>query len=335
MSDRTEINRQNAARSTGPRTHEGKSVVARNAVKHGVCTVAPFIPGFEREEDWQAHQAGILQSLAPIGLLETRLAERAALILWRLERLARYEATIIRVNLEEAAEPPAPSSTANAFQPESEDTLEKVGAKLARQREHLATAKEGLKALESLPHWSDETTVTSDYAFHVFEATGNALPEGQEGPDILDDGFLHSLGFPEGEDFDEVKWTAGLVRRGVAFVAKHGKTPPDKLAQKAARNKKENRDRLTAEIKQLAVKVKDLQGKRETHVERLQARRMLLDEQAEAKVLRYEAHLNRQLFQTLHELERIQAARAGREVPLPLAVDVGVEVSASGETTVL
>jgi hypothetical protein len=44
-------------------------------------------------------------------------------------------------------------------------------------------------------------------------------------------------------------------------------------------------------------------------------------------VLRYESHLNRQLFQTLHELERIQANRAGRLAPLPLAVDVGVAAS--------
>ena len=34
------------------------------------------------------------------------------------------------------------------------------------------------------------------------------------------------------------------------------------------------------------------------------------------KVMRYEGHLHRQLLQTLHELEAMQARRAGRPAPL-------------------
>ncbi len=41
------------------------------------------------------------------------------------------------------------------------------------------------------------------------------------------------------------------------------------------------------------------------------------------KIIRYEAHLNRQLYQALHELEARQARRRGQ--PAPLArVDVNV-----------
>jgi hypothetical protein len=39
------------------------------------------------------------------------------------------------------------------------------------------------------------------------------------------------------------------------------------------------------------------------------------------KVIRYEAHLTRQLYQALHELEAMRAARRGQPAPL-LRVDV-------------
>ena len=43
-----------------------------------------------------------------------------------------------------------------------------------------------------------------------------------------------------------------------------------------------------------------------------------------AKLTRYESFLERSLHKSLHELQRLQAARAGVAVPLPVAVDVEV-----------
>jgi hypothetical protein len=43
-----------------------------------------------------------------------------------------------------------------------------------------------------------------------------------------------------------------------------------------------------------------------------------------AKFTRYEAFLERSLHKNLHELQRLQASRAGVAVPLPVAVDVEV-----------
>ena len=45
------------------------------------------------------------------------------------------------------------------------------------------------------------------------------------------------------------------------------------------------------------------------------------------KLARYHSTIERSLYRALHELQRLQAARAGREVPLPLSVEVDVEVS--------
>jgi hypothetical protein len=46
-----------------------------------------------------------------------------------------------------------------------------------------------------------------------------------------------------------------------------------------------------------------------------------------ALLSRYEAGLERSMFKALHELQRLQAARNGEAVPLPVAVDVDLAVS--------
>ncbi len=43
-----------------------------------------------------------------------------------------------------------------------------------------------------------------------------------------------------------------------------------------------------------------------------------------AKLSRYETSIERSFYKALHELQRMQASREGKEVPLPLAVDVDV-----------
>lgn len=42
------------------------------------------------------------------------------------------------------------------------------------------------------------------------------------------------------------------------------------------------------------------------------------------KLIRYEANIERGIYKALHELQRIQAARAGEKTPLPVAIDVDV-----------
>jgi len=46
-----------------------------------------------------------------------------------------------------------------------------------------------------------------------------------------------------------------------------------------------------------------------------------------AKLARYEAALERAFYRALHELQRLQAARAGQAVPPPVAVDVDITVA--------
>ena len=97
-----EANRRNAQKSTGPKTAEGKAVVARNALKHGLAAKELVIPG-ERKADLVALRDGLFADLRPVGELEILLVDRIALAMWRLRRAVRFEAGYLENKIYEVA----------------------------------------------------------------------------------------------------------------------------------------------------------------------------------------------------------------------------------------
>ena len=91
MSTKAQIkaNQQNAQKSTGPQTAEGKAVVSLNAVKHGIFA-GSVIQG-EAPADYQAFHNQFLADLAPVGMAESVLAERVISLSWRLQRAVRMQ----------------------------------------------------------------------------------------------------------------------------------------------------------------------------------------------------------------------------------------------------
>ncbi len=85
---------------TGPTSERGKAVVSRNAVKHGLLSDAPVIEGVEDPADWERHRQGILDSTEPEGHLETALADRIASLIWRMQRVVRYETGMLSLALD-------------------------------------------------------------------------------------------------------------------------------------------------------------------------------------------------------------------------------------------
>lgn len=61
-----EANRQNAKRSTGPKTAAGKAAVSGNALKHGLLTEAALLAG-EDEEAFASLADDLLAELQPVG----------------------------------------------------------------------------------------------------------------------------------------------------------------------------------------------------------------------------------------------------------------------------
>ena len=91
MSTKAQIkaNQQNAQKSTGPQTDEGKATVSQNAIKHGLFTDS-VIKG-ENPAEYEAYHDQFLAELYPVGMVETMLAERFISLTWRLRRAERMQ----------------------------------------------------------------------------------------------------------------------------------------------------------------------------------------------------------------------------------------------------
>ena len=97
MANPTQIaaNRRNAAKSTGPRTAAGKAVTRGNALRHGL-TASQLVLFDEGLADFTRFHAELHATLAPADAVEETLAERVVLCAWRLRRMGRIEAAVLK-----------------------------------------------------------------------------------------------------------------------------------------------------------------------------------------------------------------------------------------------
>ena len=91
-------NRDNAAKSTGPKTPRGKASSRRGALKHGFFAnqFSDFLLKREDPEEYEELLNGLLDDYQPIGTEERLVVERIALLWWKLKRCWRYENVAIQ-----------------------------------------------------------------------------------------------------------------------------------------------------------------------------------------------------------------------------------------------
>ena len=87
-------NRRNARRSTGPKSAAGKAASSANALRHGLSAARTVVLPDEDGEAYERLKQGVIADLDPAGALQTALAQRIAVLLWRLDRAARLEAEL-------------------------------------------------------------------------------------------------------------------------------------------------------------------------------------------------------------------------------------------------
>jgi hypothetical protein len=88
---RAAASRENGAQSRGPRTEEGKAKSAQNALRHGLRAQKYLVLPEEDADEFADLEAALLEELAPVGALQTVLAQRVAVAAWRLARADRIE----------------------------------------------------------------------------------------------------------------------------------------------------------------------------------------------------------------------------------------------------
>ncbi|HUS82481.1 MAG TPA: hypothetical protein VM013_04395, partial [Dehalococcoidia bacterium] len=160
---------------------------------------------------------------------------------------------------------------------------------------------EGMRQLVSDLFKSDDTPVVTVFARFFISVVAE---EAQVKPDEV--GLPDPLKHPYLVDLEPAaECTTGLVRQGLRAIAAHAGREEGELLTQALSH-------FLPELARDEFDVKKVSRERE----RRALERLLPDEENLGKVIRYEAHLHRQLLQTMHELEALQARRQGRQTPL-------------------
>ena len=280
----------------GPATQEGKEVVKWNAVQHGIRSPAPVVPGVEKKEDWEEHRDGMLESLHPEGHLEFVLAERVALLLWRLHRVTRFETESIALYQEQIEEDLARERRFGSHVLGA-DHPEEVRWKLKDdQRTH--------RTLKKLPGLPDDKVLSGGDAAGVLWGVSAYIEDEDLEKVEMPSGVPEWAGV-EGDTAEWDSWTVGMVREYVISMASPAGESPKELLEAA-----------TEKARLDIISAKQAVGRVEKDFERMSRERLLPDERTLEKVARYEAHLSRGLYKALHELEALQARRTGGAAPL-------------------
>lgn len=267
-----------AQRSGGPKSPQGKAIVARNAVTHGGTALVPVLPDIESAEEWEAHLSGIQEDLRPSGRTEHLLVERVAFNLWRMRRVARYETAVLAS---------VGGKTGNR-KAERRTTLEK-----------LAEIRASRALLKRLPEVADGDRLAGEDVRRILWA----CLTNENG--LLLNWF--DLSFPEIPNplFDGVMdWTewggcsGSALRNALALLAKRLHLTPARMIANACSEVERMEARLERDCCDAATMDPDGLVPREPSL---------------SKVLRYEAHLERSTLKTLRLLKSLQAEREGLE----------------------
>ena len=332
-----EANQRNAQLSTGPRSVGGKAVVARNATKHGIFAAVPVLPG-ECPDQWEAHRAGVVESLAPVGLLEVNLAERAALLLWRLQRLARYEAETVADAIEDVEVPTLPPVEDALFRlrpPEKQQTrgeqLRDIRAALRTARRELADVLPACDFFAAEVDAAEGTSVPFAVVATILETALGAAETAEnlraDPPRFDGKAFLKKLDLT-GPDAADVAWTPALIRRGLLLYAGYANEPVEWFLNAVRDSLEEQAEDSARLVRRLEREVAAVVRLLDRGMERTQATKLLPGDGRDEGIAKYERHLHNLLTSTLHELERFQARREGELIPPPVVADVNMTVDA-------
>ena len=282
----------------GPATQEGREVVKWNATQHGIRSPAPVVPGVEKAEEWEEYRDGILESLQPEGHLELVLAERVALLSWRLNRVTRFETLTIALSQEKMEDDLAEKRRFGSSYLLGPSHPEDV-------RGTLQDALRAQRLIKRFPKLPDDKGLSGPDAASILDLVWGQVDEEVEAEEVQFPGAIPEWAGPDEYMAEWDGWTVSLVRECISAIASAAKEDQEELVEAAT-------ERARLEI----ISAKAAAERVEQDLARMSRERLLPDEKTLEKVARYEAHLSRLFHKALHELEALQVRRSGGAAPL-------------------
>jgi hypothetical protein len=312
---RIQANRTNAQRSTGPKTDRGKRTVARNALKHGILAREVVITagdGKESSKDFDELLEQIRADYTPIGGSEELLVQEIATCWFRKRRIIRAENGEIRKQV---------------------DTLT-----LDRQIRNEEKSNLSIALLQdvSSPKKQTDFTMSTMEVFSNLQAIQRDLRGNQVGLN-----HLRSLVNLAKSEIAKDVFVSEYIRDQISLAfstwqnsfARGLLTADDQeiIRSQSLKEDPAQVDRRRTDFLDAVNRILGIIGGWEAYAKVQES--LALDAQmrshslpsvdAADKILRYEAHLDRQLYRAMDQLERLQRQRRGDNVPPPVNVNVG------------
>lgn len=92
-------NRENAKRSTGPRSEEGKSFSRRNALKHGLRADNIITVG-ENKAEFEEFNLAMTKELKPFDMISMQIVNRIIVVAWNLQRSDKIQSGIFAYEMQ-------------------------------------------------------------------------------------------------------------------------------------------------------------------------------------------------------------------------------------------
>jgi hypothetical protein len=317
---RIQSNRRNALRSTGPKTARGKRTVARNAIRHGLLAREVVITagdGEENLEEFHSLLEGLWDTYEPIGVVEESLVQAIAACWWRKARVIRAENGEIRKRLDTIA-------VDQAFRNSDKGNLALLSSEVDLGWYNPENPADG--KVSTTDRWSAMQVAQSNLrGHHSGLAYLRALLQKAKS-EIVSDSYMSE------KIQKKIFFALGLCDYFFALTCFNAGPPETKMEDRPS---DKIADKPTDEERADIIAFIDNRLERISTFEEYASEREKLAVDAEArsfslplvdaadKLLRYEAHLDRQLYRAMDQLERVQRQRRGDNVPPPLNINLG------------
>jgi hypothetical protein len=293
----TDANRRNARLATGPRN---PARTRHNALKHGIFTRSIVLSegaGAESTAEFEQLRRAIMDETNPRGAIEQLLADRIAALAWRLHRVQKFEHAAVMSGVHDVIAPPG--------------FLDEITAPLAAVARSLQSI-----IIDSEP--GDPEPGDIDAELRVARAALAAIDSGSP---LTEARRLASHVVQAARDLGLSAGAVDVVQReagdGNDAKAKVITLVSQAACAAAGLSEAEFWSRVRSRIERSCERLQQQCLERDNRLASEIALAILPPEADLDKIQRYESHLARQFFQSLHELAWLQGSRRALALPEP------------------